>query len=720
MRIFEAIPPRPLKPGQSARITDKDSRELAAKIKSYIQTHRLDSSKLDRLEYQLTHSDLYPLSPAQIEEIKQEIESLKKANDPKVQGYDKIINQVVPIIQTRCSKYLPSLLRSQFFLYRGMGPNEHKNRLAFRANSRVNRVPTDSDVMAQRMFDKTLQELGYTALRSNSIFTSSNLDSAKAFGTAYLIFPTNDATFIWSKTKADIILKINRLEDCRETNMDLATACSLVLDQIEELESSGELTDGERLAIQYTKNTVNKQEISPTDVKHLISFLKQGYAKKFNEYEILDILNSLYNFSLEEQNKVRMGKFNLDIFKFQDKYKITDKEFPEALNTGHEILINGEYIAVLATFESLLRKALTSNQTITEAKPVSSAVPAFPKVAPGTTKAVPKLEKFGKLVANLNTIRQDIAYYTRLKNNGAMPASAAKELARLTKQEKALSAKEKSADDVIRYISTHCSKYMEAMQTARTLLYRGINPDESKDRSFFVGHSREGRLPLDSNATASKSFNQALEQLGFEARRDNSIFTKAMKSTRFGTPYVIFPEDSAVFTYTNRLDLVLHNGDERDWMNFSFGGPEADKVLKDGLAVYYNKLVDALDKINSVNSEVDYMLSIVVYNLRSVLSGGMEKLKDVYNTTSRAALTGDNKNKIIRMLIELNKFLEPYMAAATERLDTDKFIKLFKPSNTNLEKALSDGIEIYFKGPYVAMRASEFDKFLNQKILGKV
>ena len=172
MKILEALPPRPLKPGQSARITGKDPKELVRNIKDYIQQHKLDISKLTSLERQLVNYEDYGLTPAALDDLKQEIEGYKRARDPKTHGYDKIIDQIVPIIKQRCSKYLPSLLRSENFLYRGMGPNEHKNRLAFRANSRDARLPADSEVSAQKLFDKALTEMGFTALRSNSIFTT--------------------------------------------------------------------------------------------------------------------------------------------------------------------------------------------------------------------------------------------------------------------------------------------------------------------------------------------------------------------------------------------------------------------------------------------------------------------------------------------------------------------------------------------------------------------
>lgn len=719
MRIFEAIPPRPLKPGQSARITDKDPRELAAKIKSYIQTHRLDSSKLDRLEYQLTHSDLYPLSPAQIEEIKQEIESIKRANDPKVQGYDKIINQVVPIIQTRCSKYLPSLLKSQFFLYRGMGPNEHKNRLAFRANSRVNRIPTDSDVMAQRMFDKTLQELGYTALRSNSIFTSSNLDSAKAFGTAYLIFPTNDATFIWSKTKADIILKINRLEDCRETNMDLATASSLILDQIEELESSGELTNGEKLAIQYTKNTVNKQEISPNDVKHLISFLKQGYAKKFNDYEILDLLNSLYNFSLEEQHKVHMGKFNLDPFKFQDKYKITDKEFPEALNTGHEILINGEYIAVLATFEPMLREALSKNQTVTEAK----AIPKPPLLKPGTSKVIQPINKFGSLMQDLENIKYDIRYLKREAEYSKKPLNTTKYNKALKKQ--ASLEKRLNSDQIIDYINKHCGNYVKEMQTAGKLLYRGIKSDESGNNFAFIGNSRKNRKPRDSDKKAAREFDKMLLRAGFEALRSNSIFVTSdiVRTSQYGSRYMIFPLNSATFTYTDHEDLVLHQGSERDWTDYSFGSEELDNNIISKLTEIRTEMKKHYDSIEYSDDVTDYAVAdtirSIVYRLSQVINyRHLAELPEIYKIAEHEKDTSDQE-KNYKTIRDLYNFMKPLMPKLKKKLSVDKFKERYKPSNTELHKAIQDGREIYISGYYLALRSEEYKKLIEERILGK-
>ena len=96
--LDEAVAPRPLKPGQSARITGKDPKELVQNIKDYIARHRLDISKLESLERQLRSFEDYGIGKEQLDDIKQEIEGYKKINkDSSPEITTRLKHQIVSV-----------------------------------------------------------------------------------------------------------------------------------------------------------------------------------------------------------------------------------------------------------------------------------------------------------------------------------------------------------------------------------------------------------------------------------------------------------------------------------------------------------------------------------------------------------------------------------------------------------------------------------------------
>jgi hypothetical protein len=97
--------------------------------------------------------------------------------------------------------------KTQKFLLSGM-----KDRgAAFSGRTRQDRLPRNSDPELTAKFDDYLRELNFKALRSNSIFVSTDLDQADIYGDVYLIFP-KDNQFHYTYTKEKDIILDNRAE----------------------------------------------------------------------------------------------------------------------------------------------------------------------------------------------------------------------------------------------------------------------------------------------------------------------------------------------------------------------------------------------------------------------------------------------------------------------------------------------------------------------------
>ncbi len=106
-------------------------------------------------------------------------------------------------ISTQCSEYIKQVKQAGGWLYRGAeGPP------AFQGKSWAHRKPKDSSASAQQAFDSFLAQLGHVALRSNSIFATSDFDHTREFGSrTYVIFPVNNKSSYTYTNQSDLVLE---------------------------------------------------------------------------------------------------------------------------------------------------------------------------------------------------------------------------------------------------------------------------------------------------------------------------------------------------------------------------------------------------------------------------------------------------------------------------------------------------------------------------------
>jgi hypothetical protein len=292
-----------LKPGQTVPITILMTK--ATKLTTLEQ-------KLEKLSDFLIDVKGVPSKSASlkqsIELVKQQIGvETKKVNDAinaaKKRNNDVLMQaskKVIDLITTKCSKALATYKSINKVLYRGC--DDEKN--IFVGRSWENRTPKDSNAYAQKAYDQMLKLHNITALRSNSIFATNRYNVATKYGDlVYIIFPKNGSHFSYSKTEFDIILHMSDV-----MNEDLVYSIQSYLDNNRKLEIDR--------VTHYMEND---------NVKQLIAELKRAGmpgADKLTEFSFAD-LKKLYR-----------------------QYQPSQDNFAKALRSGHEILINGEYIAV--------------------------------------------------------------------------------------------------------------------------------------------------------------------------------------------------------------------------------------------------------------------------------------------------------------------------------------------------------------------------------------
>jgi hypothetical protein len=193
-----------------------------------------------------------------------------------------------------------------------------------------------------QLFDAILDHMGIAAQRSNSIFTTSSIDHADEYGDhIYVIIPTNSAKFSWSQTKEDIVLTRSLLwRSAYRTQTPNYTANELkqLKNEVEK-----ELKIAERQPDVLPDGDLDRAKANKVFLLNQI---------KTSGYAVTDLLNydlgimGMYSLQERIMSNTDLMLRNTNIQKVQEEYQITDKNFEEALQLGHEVLIHGEYYAI--------------------------------------------------------------------------------------------------------------------------------------------------------------------------------------------------------------------------------------------------------------------------------------------------------------------------------------------------------------------------------------
>lgn len=326
---------------------------------------------------------------AKIAEIEAQIASLraeeKKSKTASQKAEKKIgapsMVRYVELIQKDCSEYAQAVIATGKVLYRGSG---NTSMPAYVARSRSNRSPDNTPLSIQKGFDKLLSSQGFTALRGNSIFTTSRQLQAARYGEPYIIFPKNGFSFTWSPKVPDFYHELieeheiptwsefvsHYSQDTSSIYVDLEilsdTLNSIIYalqgirfefpihqkqtEKIEDeiynlqelLEEDHEISPYPSVAIKQANNYIKRLtkiiqgiEISP-EIKSI--FYKDKDAK--------DYLNSIKNY----QNTLQKISKELKIPELADTAVLrnlayTNQNLEAALKSDNEVMINGEYYA---------------------------------------------------------------------------------------------------------------------------------------------------------------------------------------------------------------------------------------------------------------------------------------------------------------------------------------------------------------------------------------
>lgn len=315
-----------LQPGQKhdLELKFKDANDLLSEVKKQIAL--LERNKKASLELQNLKQ------AKEIDGLKQNMEALRALLDQQIAELSKKL-KVLPApvkklfakLEKECSEYIAAAKKANEWLYRGSGGSDE-----YVAKSWQTRRPKDSSSQAQELFDQMLASLGFVALRSNSIFATSNYDHATQFGDqVFVIFPVDHRSHFTYTKEDDVTL--NNVEDVGVNPKKLAKVKRELHDILQRIKTEHNVGDTDFWMTRLLDYTDPKSFWSWEAVKKGLAEVPPDVVtkipKKFWQMDVAKLV---------------------DLEGFVNRYQPQSKNLDQAIMNEVEVYISGVYYALSA------------------------------------------------------------------------------------------------------------------------------------------------------------------------------------------------------------------------------------------------------------------------------------------------------------------------------------------------------------------------------------
>jgi hypothetical protein len=223
-------------------------------------------------------------------------------------------------------------------------------------------------------------------------------------------------------------------------------------------------------------------------------------------------------------------------------------------------------------------------------------------------------------------------------------------------------------------IQRDCSVYIQQCQQAKNWLYRGMR-HKSTVGPFATPVQR---TPKDSEHLATQLFDHMLKKIGATAVRSNSIFVTGdiYQAESYNIAHVIFPKNSAHYTWTNNKDLILR---------------VANLIPESTSTLYLKKVDEYMSDHGQQQPQEIYQLWVKFQTWMSM----QLRLSELLNNFDAYHLPQELRPQI-EQLIPLNMFKDAYEPQTNQ--------------TGSLVEAIKSGKEILVHGEYYALVTPAFDK----------
>jgi hypothetical protein len=277
-----------------------------------------------------------------------------------------------------------------------------------------------------------------------------------------------------------------------------------------------------------------------------------------------------------------------------------------------------------------------------------------------------------------------------------------------------------TAEEAWEIIRSQCRQALAVANHSdwKLLAYRGRMDSDVPE--IFVGASPRNRTPQSTSRLFQQLIDDALyDYLGYGAAvRSNSIFVTGNRSqasgyaSSFAQIYVIFPKDSAEFTWSDHVNDLIADYEIHKWTEYrSFEHLEEFEKFQQEVNAQPN-LADDLD----VEDLIEFLQQ--PHHLEFWWQPkNHERVQNLVFSLPAAALLIAQRTGLVNLLDSLkvisksqtNKNLYEIGLA---RFDADKFIKHFRPQTGDWARALQSRNEIYLSGEYVAVREDRLSELM--------
>lgn len=284
------------------------------------------------------------------------------------------LDQIAEIIKRDCSEALPDILKTRP-MYRGIWLGNKKSWF-LKGKSHNNRTPKDSAAEIQKAFDETLLNAGFKALRSNSIFATGDIEQAEAYSTnLYGIFPINGFNMTWFKDMKDLTLSEldigeglivvsseseDAIEQSKEQIKQYVSDCAANLKEDHSYEPNIDKIIMAFLGIKRAIDNLSSMDIISEKVFEIHGIIENRCTPLVEEretYQILTFWGARIHESILALKK--LIHYGIDSNEFWS-LKPSNGNLAEAINSGNEIYINGQYYMV---HDVILKRVLKLLQT---------------------------------------------------------------------------------------------------------------------------------------------------------------------------------------------------------------------------------------------------------------------------------------------------------------------------------------------------------------------
>lgn len=260
-----------------------------------------------------------------------------------------------------------------------------------------------------------------------------------------------------------------------------------------------------------------------------------------------------------------------------------------------------------------------------------------------------------------------------------------------------------SLDQAMKTIQAECKHAYQIFTETGLKAYRGTD----SAHKYFLGKTGVDRQPMNSSVRFQQMTDDALiDYLGPNAAvRSNSIFVtgRGSQASGYGRLYVIFPKDTARFTWSPEYDDIVIDGKMWNWSKF-----ESLTSLP-----AYQKFLDYLEEYPELRQSKELSSILNYFDTKTNYSEWWthkfpEQLQKMPPQVWEAARKSGFAD-FLYFLSDLYNFknIVKLYDIKLAKFDPDLFIKDFKPWDTNWKAALASGNEILVSGEYVAVDAVE-------------